>query len=234
MTRAYFSLNGRHLVTSASTLQYMPLAPLNFFCAGILKLALGAALDMVEGVVCGAVGAGCWGLWRGCWAGVSGVPWGWVLGAAEGAIGGVVGVPQGEGAGGRGGGVWWGGTGRRGGGCWGLRWARWRRSAGAVGVGAGGRGEGGGGGQRGAVGVGAGSRGEAGRVRQTASINTPGPPPAMAYGGLPFLGTGCSVLDVVNILLTMKCLTYGLLSLYYSISQECFCPRTFQLKPGLE
>ena len=124
-------------------------APLNFFCAGILKLALGAALDMVEGVVCGAVGAGCWGLWRGCWAGVSGVPWGWVLGAAEGAIGGVVGVPQGEGAGGRGGGVWWGGTGRRGGGCWGLRWARWRRSAGAVGVGAGGRGEGGGGGQRG-------------------------------------------------------------------------------------
>ena len=132
---------------------------------------------MVEGVVCGAVGAGCWGLWRGCWAGVSGVPWGWVLGAAEGAIGGVVGVPQGEGAGGRGGGVWWGGTGRRGGGCWGLRWARWRRSAGAVGVGAGGRGEGGGGGQRGAVGVGAGSRGEAGRVRQTASINTPGPPP---------------------------------------------------------
>ena len=151
--------------------------PLNFFCAGILKLALGAALDMVEGVVCGAVGAGCWGLWRGCWAGVSGVPWGWVLGAAEGAIGGVVGVPQGEGAGGRGGGVWWGGTGRRGGGCWGLRWARWRRSAGAVGVGAGGRGEGGGGGQRGAVGVGAGSRGEAGRVRQTASINTPGPPP---------------------------------------------------------
>ena len=132
---------------------------------------------MVEGVVCGAVGAGGWGLWRGCWAGVSGVPWGWVLGAAEGAIGGVVGVPQGEGAGGRGGGVWWGGTGRRGGGCWGLRWARWRRSAGAVGVGAGGRGEGGGGGQRGAVGVGAGSRGEAGRVRQTASINTPGPPP---------------------------------------------------------
>ena len=131
---------------------------------------------MVEGVVCGAVGAGCWGLWRGCWAGVSGVPWGWVLGAAEGAIGGVVGVPQGEGAGGRGGGVWWGGTGRRGGGCWGLRWARWRRSAGAVGVGAGGRGEGGGGGQRGAVGVGGGSRGEAGRVRQTASINTPGPP----------------------------------------------------------
>ena len=65
---------------------------------------------------------------------------------------------------------------RRGGGCWGLRWARWRRSAGAVGVGAGGRGEGGGGGQRGAVGVGAGSRGEAGRVRQTASINPPGPP----------------------------------------------------------
>ena len=92
-------------------------APLNFFCAGILKLALGAALDMVEGVVCGVVGAGCWGLWRGCWAGVSGVPWGWVLGAAKGAIGGVVGVPQGEGAGGRGGGVWWGGTGRRGGGC---------------------------------------------------------------------------------------------------------------------
>ena len=137
---------------------------------------------MVEGVVCGAVGAGCWGLWRGCWAGVSGVPWGWVLGAAEGAIGGVVGVPQGEGAGGRGGGVWWGGTGRRGGGCWGLRWARWRRSAGAVGVGAGGRGEGGGGGQRGAVGVGAGSRGEAGRVRQTASINTPGPPPM--YNGV--------------------------------------------------
>ena len=155
-------------------------APLNFFCAGILKLALGAALDMVEGVVCGAVGAGCWGLWRGCWAGVSGVPWGWVLGAAEGAIGGVVGVPQGEGAGGRGGGVWWGGTGRRGGGCWGLRWARWRRSAGAVGVGAGGRGEGGGGGQRGAVGVGAGSRGEAGRVRQTASINTPDPPPLLS------------------------------------------------------
>ena len=127
-------------------------APLNFFCAGILKLALGAALDMVEGVVCGAVGAGCWGLWRGCWAGVSGVPWGWVLGAAEGAIGGVVGVPQGEGCWGprRGRLVGWYGapwgwvlraalgaveevSGGRGGGCWGPGGGRRRRSAGGRG-----------------------------------------------------------------------------------------------------
>ena len=127
-------------------------APLNFFCAGILKLALGAALDMVEGVVCGAVGAGCWGLWRGCWAGVSGVPWGWVLGAAEGAIGGVVGVPQGERCWGprRGRLVGWYGapwgwvlraalgaveevSGGRGGGCWGPGGGRRRRSAGGRG-----------------------------------------------------------------------------------------------------
>ena len=153
------------------------ICPPEFFLCGNLETSLGGCAGHGGGCGVWCRGAGCWGLWRGCWAGVSGVPWGWVLGAAEGAIGGVVGVPQGEGAGSRGGGVWWGGTGRRGGGCWGLRWARWRRSAGAVGVGAGGRGEGGGGGQRGAVGVGAGSRGEAGRVRQTASINTPGPPP---------------------------------------------------------
>ena len=151
-------------------------APLNFFCAGILKLALGAALDMVEGVLCGAVGAGCWGLWRGCWAGVSGVPWGWVLGAAEGAIGG--GTPGGGCWGPRRGRLvgWYGApwgwvlraalgaveevSGGRGGGCWGPGGGRRRRSAGAVGVGAG-------------------SRGEAGRVRQTASINTPGPPPSL-------------------------------------------------------
>ena len=114
--------------------------PWTFFCAGILKLALGAALGMVECVVCGAVG--------------------WVLGVWGGSWGrGVGGVAE-VGAGSRGGGGWRGGTGRRGGGCWGLRrgwlvgWygAPWGWVLGAVlgaveGV------------VWGAVGVGAGSRG---------------------------------------------------------------------------
>ena len=54
-------------------------------------------------------GGGCWGPRRGCWAGWCGVPWGWVLGAAEGVLGG-------------------GGVGCRGGGCWEPRrgcWAGW-------------------------------------------------------------------------------------------------------------
>ena len=65
---------------------------------------------------------GCWEPWRGCWAGRwwvpwggfweprrgrlvgwCGVPWGWVLGAAEVAVGGVVWGAGGVGAGSRGG-----------------------------------------------------------------------------------------------------------------------------------
>ena len=93
-------------------------APLNFFCAGILKLALGAALGVVEGVVWGAVGNGGWGLGWARWRVWRVVPWGRVLGAVEGVLGGVVWGAVGVGAGSRGGGGWWGGTGRRGGGCW--------------------------------------------------------------------------------------------------------------------
>ena len=109
------------------------------------RWVLGAVEGAVGGVVRGAVGVGaggcggggwwggtgrrgggCWGLCWARWRVWCEAPWGWVLGAVEGAVGGVVRGAVGVGAGGCGGGGWWGGTGRRGGGCWGLCWARWR------------------------------------------------------------------------------------------------------------
>ena len=94
---------------------------------------LGAAEGVLGGVVWGAVGVGAgghgggagrgwcgvpWGRVLGAAAGVlGGVPWGRVLGAVAGVLGGVVGVPWGAGAGSRGGGAGRGGVGCRGGGC---------------------------------------------------------------------------------------------------------------------
>ena len=81
---------------------FFHLPPEFFLCGNIATTPGGYA---GRGGGCGVWyggGGGCWEPRRGCWAGWCGVPWGWVLGAAEGVLGG-------------------GGTGRRGGGCWGLR-----------------------------------------------------------------------------------------------------------------
>ena len=122
---------------------FFHLPPEFFLCGNIATTPGGYA---GRGGGCGVWyggGGGCWEPRRGCWAGWCGVPWGWVLGAAEGVVGG-------------------GGVGCRGGGCWeprrgwlvgwyGAPWG-WVLGAvlgavegvvwGAVGVGAGSRGGG--------------------------------------------------------------------------------------------
>ena len=76
-----------------------------FFLCGNLETSLGGCAGRGGGCGVGCRGGGCWELWRGCWAGRCGVPWGWVLGAAEGAVGGMVRGAVGVGAGSRGGAV---------------------------------------------------------------------------------------------------------------------------------
>ena len=87
---------------------YLP--PEIFLCGNLVtrSVSLGGCAGRGGGCGVWCRGGGCWGLWRGCWAGWCGVPWGRVLGAVEGAVGG--------------------GVRAVGGGCWGLWrgcWAGW-------------------------------------------------------------------------------------------------------------